>query len=265
MSTSNRQKPVVVKIGGSTLGANDTTFQDVAALQRRGTPVVVVHGGGKVITDWMQKLGVQARFVRGLRVTDAPSLEVVVAVLCGLVNKQLVADMAAAGARALGMSGVDGGMLGGRVLDPELGYVGEVTHVEPKPVLDVLAAGYVPIIAPVALNRAATKGTPAFLNVNADTAAGELAAALGAERLIFLTDVEGVLDGDKKLVRRLAPTGAKALISSGVVGGGMIPKLEACLKALTSAPCAQIIDGRIPNALMDALAGRQAGTLVERG
>lgn len=265
MSASNRQKPVVVKIGGSTLGANDTTFQDVAALQRRGTPVVVVHGGGKVITDWMQKLGVQARFVRGLRVTDAPSLGVVVAVLCGLVNKQLVADMAAAGARALGMSGVDGGMLGGRVLDPELGYVGEVTHVEPKPVLDVLEAGYVPVIAPVVMNHAAAKGTPAFLNVNADTAAGELAAALGAERLIFLTDVEGVLDGDKKLVRRLAPTGAKALISSGVAGGGMIPKLEACLKALSSALCAQIIDGRTPNALMDALAGKQAGTLVERG
>ncbi|MBM3946656.1 MAG: acetylglutamate kinase [SAR202 cluster bacterium] len=234
-------------------------------MQRQGVSVVVVHGGGKVITDWMQKLGVKARFVRGLRVTDAESLDVVVAVLGGLVNKQLVVDMMAAGVKAVGMSGADAGILSGRVLDPELGYVGEVTNVAAAPVLDVLAAGYVPVIAPVAVNHVRANGAPAFLNVNADTAAGEIAAVLGADRLVFLTDVEGVLDTQKRLMPRLTPSQARQVITSGVAGGGMIPKLEACLRSLDSAPCANIVDGRIPHMLLDVLNGKRTGTIVEQG
>jgi acetylglutamate kinase len=226
---------------------------------------VVVHGGGKVITDWMGKLGIKATFVRGLRVTDAPSLEVVVAVLGGLINKQLVAEFQAAGAKAIGISGVDGGVLRGAIRDPDLGYVGDVKQVEPGPVLDVLGAGYVPVVAPVAVQQGERGGVSTqFLNVNADTAAGEVAAAIGADRLVFLTDVEGVLDREKRLVSRLTPQQAQAMIDSGVAGGGMIPKLEACLRALQSGPHAQILDGRVPHALLDAVSGKQAGTLVVR-
>lgn len=266
MSKRQARRPIVVKIGGSTLGSNDTTFQDLATLQRRNAQVVVVHGGGKVITEWMEKLGVQAKFVRGLRVTDAASLDVVVAVLGGLVNTQLVADMEAAGVRALGMSGADGGMLRGRALSEELGYVGEVTSVKAEPVMDVLAAGYVPVIAPVAVNQApVASGTAAFLNVNADTAAGEISAALGSERLVFLTDVEGVLDAGKKLVPHLLPSQAREMIRSGVAGGGMIPKLGACLRSIEAGSCANIVDGRVPHALLGVLGGKPMGTLVERG
>lgn len=266
MVSKTQQRPIVIKIGGSTLGSNDTTFQDVATLQQRGMPVVIVHGGGAVISSWLSKIGVKATFVRGLRVTDAATLEVVVAVLGGLVNKQIVADLQACGVKAVGISGVDAGIMKGKMLDPELGFVGGVTHVDAQPVLDMLRLGYIPVVAPVALQPAqGASSTWSFLNLNADTAAGELAVGLDAGRLLFLTDVEGILDSAKKLIHRLTPANAKALISSGVVGGGMIPKVEACLTALSSAPNAQIIDGRVPHALLECVSGKAMGTLVERG
>ena len=253
---------IVVKIGGSTLGSHDTTLHDLVTLQRQGVNSVVVHGGGKIISDWMAKQGVMPRFVRGLRVTDAPSLDIVVAVLTGLINKNLVASMVELGARSIGISGADDGMLRANIRDPELGLVGDIVNVNTDPIKAVLESGCIPIIAPVGVKMGEDGGAPTLLNINADTAAGEIAAALGASRLVFLTDVQGVLDTTRRLIPRLTERQARGLISSNVAAGGMIPKLEACLTALHSGGVSHIIDGREPSALIDVVSGATLGTRV---
>ena len=256
-------RPVVVKIGGSTLGSHDTTLEDLVALQREGVKLIVVHGGGNVISQWMERQGTIPRFVRGLRVTDAPSLEIVTAVLTGLVNKQLVASCMALGGKALGLSGVDGGLLEARVVDQELGYVGEVTKVNPQPLLQALEGGYVPLVAPLGLHCVdGSSYSGSLLNINGDTVAGELAYATSAERLIFLTDVEGIMDGSGRVIQRLSARNARLLLGSGVVKGGMIPKLEACLRALELVPSTDVIDGRKPGALVDCFRGVLTGTRI---
>jgi acetylglutamate kinase len=253
----NPQKPIVIKIGGSTLGSHDTTLEDLVALQREGKALVVVHGGGNLITEWLSRQGIATTFEKGLRVTDHETLQVVVAVLCGVVNKELVANIESLGGRAMGLSGVDGRLIEARIKDEELGYIGEVVKINPEPVETILKGGYIPIIAPLGLEAKGEK-----LNVNADTAAGEIAAALGAERLILLTDVAGVMDGSGKLLPRLSPGEARSLIASGVVAGGMIPKVEACLCALATVSITQIVDGRLPHALVEAIAGKESGTII---
>ena len=255
--------PLVVKIGGSTLGRHDTSLHDLVALQQQGRPVVVVHGGGPVISQWMQRQGIPPRFVNGLRVTDAASLDIVVAVLTGLVNKELVALLHNLGGRALGLSGLDAGLLQARIANPELGYVGEITQVNPEPLTALLANGYIPMLAPLAMQEADGSdhaGGP--LNVNGDTVAGELAAVLGAERLIFLTDVPGLMDASGRVLPRLDKRRARLLLRSDVVRGGMIPKLEAGLRALETAPVVDIVDGREPGALLNCAAGQGAGTRI---
>lgn len=259
----NADGTIVVKIGGSTLGSHDTTLQDLVTLQRRGVSAVVVHGGGKIISDWMAKQGVRPRFERGLRVTDEPSLDIVVAVLTGLINKNLVASMVELGASAIGISGADDGMLRAEIRNPALGLVGSVASVNTTPIDAVLNAGCIPIIAPVALKIPdGESASYTLLNINADTAAGEIAAALGASRLVFLTDVQGVLDTSRRLIPRLTERQAQGLINSNVAAGGMIPKLEACLTALKAGGVSHIVDGRKPSALMDAVAGETLGTRV---
>lgn len=255
---------IVVKIGGSTLGSHDTTLEDLVALQGQGIQPIVVHGGGKTISEWMERQGVRPRFVRGLRVTDEPSLDVVVAVLSGVVNKAIVASVLALNGRAVGLSGVDGGMLRARVMDPELGLVGSVVDVDPKPARALAEAGFMPVIAPVAVRSPEEAGTHggSLLNVNADTAAGEVALALGAERLVFLTDVPGVMDSSRRVMPRLTRRQAGGLMSSGVVAGGMVPKIGACLRALDEVGSTHIIDGREPHALRDVLDGADMGTRV---
>jgi acetylglutamate kinase len=186
----------------------------------------------------------------------------VVAVLAGLVNKQLVASLQAMGGKAIGLSGVDGGLLQARVLNPELGFVGEVVQVCPDVVHQVLEGGWIPVLAPLALQVGDDSTQGAVLNINGDTAAGALAAALEAERLIFLTDVEGVLDSSRRLIPRILPGQARSLIAGGVVSGGMIPKVEACLRALPHVASAQIVDGRKPHALLGCLNRTAGGTLV---
>ena len=264
-SPSRPPSPIVVKIGGSTLGAHDTTLEDLAALQQDGVPLVVVHGGGSIISQWMEKQGTVPRFVGGLRVTDAASLEIATGVLAGLVNKQLVASLIGLGVKAVGMSGVDGGLLQARVANEELGYVGEITEVNADAVWTALEAGYMPMIAPIGMHR--LDGSPmagSLLNINGDTAAGELARALGGDRLIFLTDVDGILDGSGRLIHRLNSRNGRILLSSGVVKGGMIPKLQACLNALDGVQVANIVDGRRPGALIDCIRGRVTGTQLVR-
>ena len=252
---------IVVKIGGSTLGSHDTSLRDVAALQRDGARPVVVHGGGKVVSDWMQRQGVRPRFIRGLRVTDEPSLEIAVAVLTGLVNKRLVAELNGLGGRAVGLSGVDGGMIEARVADPQLGLVGEVAKIDTGPIRALADAGYIPVVASIAVSTPSEGGgEPQLLNMNADTVAGEMAAALEVERLVMLTDVEGVLDTSRRLIPRLTRRQANQLMGSNVIAGGMVPKLGACLRALESVRSAHIVDGRKEGALIEALEDGDVGT-----
>jgi acetylglutamate kinase len=255
--------PIVVKIGGSTLGSHDTSLKDLVTLQKEGVDVVVVHGGGNVISQWMQRQGIPPRFVNGLRVTDGASLEIVVAVLTGLINKELVSQVHALGGRAIGISGIDGGLLEARVADPQLGYVGEICRVDSQPLQAILSTGYIPVVAPLAMQShdgSDHSGGP--LNINGDTVAGELAHALEAQRLIFLTDVGGIMDAGGRVIPRLDRRRASLLSRSGVIQGGMIPKLAACLRALERSPTVDIIDGRRPGALLECIRGLASGTTI---
>jgi len=256
-------KIIVVKIGGSTLGEHDTTVQDLVELQNRGIYSIVVHGGGKLITDWQEKLGLATKFVQGKRVTDKPSLDVAVSVLAGLVNKEIVAAINRAGGKAIGICGADGALIEGSVENPGLGYVGKISNINSTPVLVLLEAGYIPVIAPIGFHRT-NKSDEAvlLLNINADTVAGEVAAVFRAGRLVFLTDVDGVLDKAGKLISRLSPAEAGALVKGGVASGGMIPKLEACLRSLQGGATAHIIDGRKAHSLIKLVDGGGEGTVV---
>jgi acetylglutamate kinase len=246
-----------VKLGGSTLGAHDTSLRDIADASKRGSRIVVVHGGGATISEWLERMAIAPRFVRGLRVTDAATLDVVVAVLAGLVNKQLVARLAALGVDARGVSGADEAFLQAEQYDAELGYVGRITRVHGA-FLSTMVQGVVPVIAPIAIEP--TSGQ--LLNANADTAAGEIAAAMRAGRLFFLTDVAGVLDADGRIIERLTAGEAQALIASGVAAGGMIPKLEAAIRAASAGCATRIVDGREAGALRRAIAGEPIGTTI---
>lgn len=260
----NERKPIVVKIGGSTLGSHDTTLQDLITLQRRGFLPVVVHGGGNKVTEWLEKMGISTNFVRGLRVTDEETLRVVTAVLAGLVNKELVAAINSMEGKAIGLSGVDGALIQARIEKPGVGYVGEVVKVNPESVITVLSAGYMPVIAPGGLKLPDEDNDPIMLlNINGDISASEIALALKADNLIFLTDVPGVQDSEGKLLPSLSPDEAKSLIDSGVITGGMIPKVEGCLRALSSVSSTQIIDGRNEGALLAAIEGNGNGTTIE--
>mgnify|MGYP005841660591 CR=1 FL=1 len=251
-------KTVVVKLGGSAFGGRDTTLQDVVTLKSLGVKPVLVHGGGNEISDLLKRLGHEAKFVGGLRVTDEETLACVLMVLGGKVNKEIVAALNALGAPAVGLSGIDGALLEGRIKDPALGLVGEVTKVN-LPVLEmVVNAGFIPVIAPLALGEGRQ-----LLNVNGDTAAGEIAAALRAAKIIFLTDVEGIRNPDGSVISELTRQSVHNLIETGVVSGGMIPKVLACVRALEGAERAHIIDGRVPHALVRELyTDKGVGTMI---
>jgi acetylglutamate kinase len=265
-NTSN--KVIVVKIGGSTLGQHDTTLLDLIELQKRNVKVVVIHGGGKIITEWLTKQGASTQFVQGERVTDKVGLEVVTAVLSGVVNKDLVATLNNLGGRAIGISGVDGSLLQGRIKDPELGYIGVVESVNTELLEALLKADFIPVVSSVSLNKFQKPGNgPLLLNVNADVAAGEIAAALGAEKLIFLTDIAGICDKSGKVLTKLKISEAETLISSGVATSGMIPKIRSGIRALDNAGATRIIDGRQPHALLREIDNSEGGTTIykERG
>lgn len=256
-------RPIVVKVGGSTFGKHDPVLEEIVALQKRGLSLVVIHGGGNLVTDWLKRQGIPTSFVRGERVTDKPALEMVTAVLCGLVNKQIVGDINTLGGRAVGISGVDGAMVQSRISNPELGYVGAVQKVDTAVLVALLSAGFIPVVSPIsyyAIDRPA--GAPPMLNINGDPLAGEIAAALKAERLIFLTDVPGIKDQDGKLLTKLDRAQAQALLASGVASGGMIPKLNGCLRALETGTRSCIVDGRQAGALSAAIEGKSEGTVI---
>ena len=253
----------IIKIGGSTFDSGDTTIDDIVALQRKGLALIVVHGGGSTVTDWLKKQGVATQFVRGERVTDLPTLEVATAVLAGLVNKEITAAINIRGGRAVGISGVGGALIEGRMKDKEMGYVGSVEKVNAALLNALLKAGFVPVVSPISLNSVdRPDGAPTLINVNGDPIAGDIAAALDAKRLVYLTDVAGVNDKSGKVITWLSARAAEAMLASGEISGGMIPKINACLRALKAGSVTRIIDGRKPHALLREIEGGEGGTTI---
>ena len=239
--------PLVIKIGGSTLGSADTTFRDVASLAASSGIPIVVHGGGAEASRWLELMQIPSRFERGLRVTDEAVLPVVVAVFAGLVNKRIVAAINAAGFPAVGLCGADGRTLQCRLADPALGFVGEPVEVHAGAVMALQRGGFIPVVGPIGFVPG--EASDQLVNVNADTVAGNIAAAVGASKLVFLTDVEGVRDGSGGRIPELTASRVRNLIEDGTIAGGMIPKVEACLHAVRLGVEVQIVDGRQPGAL----------------
>ena len=247
---------LVVKLGGTTIAEQDHVLAEVAAIARR-RPVVVVHGGGRRLTEWLDRMGVVTRFDGGLRVTDAASLEVAMAVLRGVINSELVGALRQHGADAVGLSGVDGGVLIAERL-PEVGLVAHVVGVRRDLIDSLLVAGQVPVIAPLARDEGGV-----ICNVNADDVAAGLGAALGSRQTVLLTDVDGVLDASGRRLPHLEADEVASLIGSGVIAGGMVPKVRAAVAAI-SAPGSEavIADGSAPGALGRALSDPTFGTRV---
>jgi acetylglutamate kinase len=257
------RKTFLIKIGGSVLSNQDSTIEDIVELQKQGHNPIIVHGGGQVISSWMEKLGSKPKFLNGLRITDSDNIDIVTATLAGLVNKNLVASIHKIGGKAIGISGVDGAMLQADILDPDLGYVGRVTKVNAKPIEQIVNSGHIPVIAPLAIHDIDIQNhNNVLLNVNGDTAAGAIAKELSSDAIIFLTDVEGIMDSEKNILTTIESHTISGLIRSGTINGGMVPKVQACIKAIETVGLAQIIDGRKNRALLDFFDGKTTGTRI---
>jgi acetylglutamate kinase len=268
---------VVVKYGGHAMGdeAMAKSFaQDIVLMEQTAINPVVVHGGGPQIGDMLKRLGIESKFAGGLRITDKDTIEIVEMVLAGSINKQIVGYINAAGGRAVGLTGKDGNMVQARkitrsIVDPgsniekivDLGFVGEPDKVDTMVLTQILGRDLIPVLAPVA-----TSADGATYNVNADTFAGAIAGALKAKRLLLLTDVPGVLDKSRELIKELSVNDARALIADGTISGGMIPKVETCIYALEAGvEGVVILDGKVEHAvLIELLTDAGAGTLIKR-
>jgi acetylglutamate kinase len=269
-------KTIVVKYGGNAMdpdGARDFA-QDIVLMKQTGINPVVVHGGGPQIGAMLKKLNIASTFIDGLRVTDEPTMEVVEMVLSGTINKQIVSDINAAGGRAIGLSGKDGNLIIARKArrtkrDPatnkevaiDLGLVGDPEKVEVQVLQTFINSDLIPVIAPIGVGRNGES-----YNINADTVAGAVAEAVSSERLVLLTDVEGVLDKEGKLIPRLTSSEARKLMQDGTISGGMIPKIETAVEAVEAGvKAAVILDGRIPHVLLlELFTEHGAGTLISR-
>jgi acetylglutamate kinase len=237
---------MVIKLGGRAMEERQSeTLLDIVLLRYVGMYPVLVHGGGPEITAMSERLGIRSEFKDGLRVTDEKTIEVVKMVLTGKINPNLVAAINRLGGQAVGMSGEDGPSIIAEAQDPDLGYVGRVTQINPEPIEALINRGYIPVIASIGLGYDGHA-----YNINADTVAAEVAVALHAAKLILLTDVPGVLGPDGEVLTELDRARAQQMMSSGEVSGGMIPKLQASLRALESVPQAHVIDGRTSHALL---------------
>jgi len=253
-------KLLVIKLGGSTLEHQRDVLQDIILLRSLGAFPVLVHGGGPYINAWLEKLNIPARFENGLRVTDARTLDIVRMVLLGQVNSELVLMATQMGGRAIGLSGTDGGMVQAKILNQRLGFVGEIESIDPTLVQSLLDQGYIPMIAPLGQGPGGS-----CLNINADLVAAHLAGALKAEKLIFLSNVSGICRQDGSLISELTETEARQLIADGIISGGMIPKVAACLDALSTVSCVHIVDGGEPYVLLrELLTDQGAGTMIVR-
>ena len=258
-------KIVVVKYGGNAMineQLKQQVMEDIALLWLIGVKVVLIHGGGPEISETMKRLGKEAKFVDGLRVTDKETVDIVQMVLAGKVNKTLVNLLQMKGGPAVGLSGIDGGIIEAKMKNEALGYVGEITKIRTQPITDLLEKHYIPVISTVASDRHGNT-----YNINGDTAAAYIAGALNAERLIMMTDIDGVMrdkDDPTSLIRELTVSEARQLFDDGIVSGGMIPKVECCIDAINKGVKNVVInDGRVPHSiLMELLTAEGAGTLV---
>ena len=258
-------KIVVIKYGGNAMISThlkEQVMEDIALLWLIGVKVVLVHGGGPEISELMTRLGKKAEFVNGLRVTDKETVDIVQMVLAGTVNKSLVNLLEMKGGRAMGLSGMDGRLIEAEMRDEKLGYVGTITKINIKPVNDLLEKGYIPVISTIGCDRDGNT-----YNINGDTAAAFIAGALGAERLIMMTDIAGILrdkEDPSTLIPEITIREAKELYQSGIISGGMIPKVDCCIEAIRHGVKNVIImDGRVPHSiLMEILTDEGAGTMV---
>ena len=258
-------KVVVVKYGGNAMineQLKEQVMEDIALLRLIGVKVVLVHGGGPEISELMSKLGKKPEFVDGLRVTDKETVDIVQMVLAGKINKTLVNLIEMKGGKAMGISGMDGKLIEARMKDERLGYVGEITKINIAPVCDLLEKGYIPVVSTIGCD---SKGNA--YNINGDTAAAYIAGALGAERLIMMTDIAGILrdkDDPSTLIAHVTLSEADKLYKDGVISGGMIPKVDCCINAIKHGVKNVIImDGRVPHSiLMELLTDEGAGTMV---
>ena len=261
-------KIVLIKYGGNAMQTEQLkqqVMEDIALLWLIGVKVVLVHGGGPEISQTMKALGKEAVFVDGLRVTDEETMDIVQMVLAGKVNKSLVNLIQTKGGHAVGVSGVDGGIIEATVKDPRLGLVGQITKIRTQPIEDLLEKNYIPVISTIASDRQGNT-----YNINGDTAAAYIAGALGAERMFLMTDIAGILmdkDDPSTLLPHVTTTEAKQLQEDGVISGGMIPKVECCIEALEhGVKNVVIMDGRTPHSiLMELLTDEGAGTMVTKG
>lgn len=254
---------VVVKFGGNAMGDDDAMAdfaRDIVLMRQVGLNPVVVHGGGPMINELLKRLNIDSHFVRGKRVTDKATVEVVEMVLAGQVNKRIVQAICAQGGRAVGLSGKDDNLIVCEADDPELGFVGKPVDVNAQVLRDLFDAGIIPVVAPLGVGRDGQT-----YNVNGDTAAGALSGALEADRLLLLTDVSGVKGQDGEVLTAMTPQEVRQLIADGVIAGGMIPKTETALAAIEAGVRAVvIIDGRVPNAcLMELFTEQGAGSLIK--
>ena len=257
---------VVVKYGGNAMvneSLKQQVMEDIVLLSLIGVRVVLVHGGGPEITDTMKRMGKESVFVDGLRVTDRETVDIVQMVLAGRINKSLVNLLEVKGGRAIGLSGMDDRLIVARQKDEKLGYVGTVTRVNVRPVVDLLEKGYIPVVSTLGCDEQGN-----IYNINGDTAAAAVAGALGARRLILMTDIDGILrdpSDPQSLIPVLTVAQARQLQGEGVISGGMIPKVECCVSAIDSGVKKVIIlDGRVPHALlMELLTDQGAGTMIQ--
>ena len=259
-------KVIVVKYGGNAMineQLKEQVMEDIVLLWLIGVKIVLVHGGGPEISEMMGKLGKKPEFVDGLRVTDKETVDIVQMVLAGKVNKSLVTLLQTKGGHAVGLSGIDGGLIEAKIKDERLGYVGKITKVRPQPITDLLEKNYIPVVSTVASDKQGN-----VYNINGDTAAAYIAGALGAERLIMMTDIAGILrdkDDPSTLIPEITVQEAGKLYEEGVISGGMIPKVDCCIEALQRGVKNVIImDGRVPHSiLMELLTDEGAGTMVK--
>ncbi len=259
-------KTVVVKYGGNAM-INETlkqqVMEDIVLLWLIGVKIVLIHGGGPEISELMKKVGKESVFVDGLRVTDKESMEIVQMVLAGKVNKTLVNLLEMKGGRAVGLSGIDGRIIESRIKNEKLGFVGEITKINPKTIEDLLSNGYIPVISTIGCDASGNT-----YNINGDTAAAHIAGALNAERLIMMTDIDGILrdkDDPSTLIHEISIAETEKLYSVGIISGGMIPKVECCVEAIhKGVKNVVIMDGRVPHSiLMELLTDEGAGTLFK--
>ena len=261
-------KTIVVKYGGNAMISEElrkAVMSDIILLSLVGIRVVVVHGGGPEISDMLKKIGHESKFVDGLRYTDETTMDIVQSILCGKVNKNLVAQLNRLGGQAIGLCGMDGQLFQAECLDEKYGLVGKITGVNPEPVENALMTGYIPVVSTVAQGMDADTA----YNINADTAAAKLAEALHAEKLILLTDVRGLLRDPKDeetLIHVLHTYDVPELVAQGVISGGMIPKMQCCVDAINGGvERVHILDGRIPHSiLIELLSDRGIGTMLKR-